>query len=96
MKWTVKRWITGGYRARREGGPAAYIYRALNLADFSTGRSGYEVKYGGSVIAVLDLDGKGATVRTLPAAALFPEISDLDLVELAMWISKLRGPCGLN
>lgn len=96
MKWTVKKWFTGGYRARREGGPAAYIYRALNLADFRSGRSAYEVKYGGAVIALLHFEGKGATVRTLPEASRFPEISDLDLAELALWVDKLRRPAGLN
>ena len=34
--------------------------------------------------------------RALAAAAGFPEITDLDLVELALWLSKLKRAAALN
>ncbi len=97
MKWNVKQWLSEGYRARRPGMPAAYIYRALNWPDFYNGGApAYEVKYGGAAIALIRFEGKGATVRALAAAARFPEITELDLVELALWVNKLRTASGLN
>ena len=94
MKWTVKEWITGGYQARKAGTPNAYIYRSLKWPDFySDGAPAYEVKYGGATIALIRFEGKGATVRSLPAAERFQEITDLDLVEIALWVSKLRTAC---
>lgn len=91
MKWMVKEWTSEGYQARRTGVLTAYIYRSLNWGDFfSGGWPAYEVRYGGNAIALIRFEGKGATVRSLPAAARFPEITDLDLVELALWVSKLR------
>jgi hypothetical protein len=91
MKWTVKEWLTGGYRARKAGALTAHIYRSLKWPEFySDGAPAYEVKYGGSAIALIRFEGKGATVRSLPAAGRFPEINDLDLVEIALWVSKLR------
>ena len=97
MKWNVKEWMTGGYQARRAGVLTAYIYRALKWPDFyrSSGPA-YEVKYGGATIALIRFEGKGATVKALEAATRFPEITDLDLVEIALWVSKLRGACSLN
>ena len=56
----------------------------------------YEVKYGGATIALIRFEGKGATVKALEAAARFPEISDLDLVEIALWVSKLKNACSVN
>lgn len=98
MKWTVKEWLTGGYQASRTGALNTYIYRALSWPDFyRSGAPSYEVKYGGTAIALIRFEGKGATVKTLPAAGRFPEITDLDLVELALWVSKLRRAySGLN
>jgi hypothetical protein len=98
MKWTVNEWLTESYRARKTGALTAYIYRALNWPDFFNNCGpAYEVKYGGATIALIRFEGKGATVKSLAAAASFPEISDLDLVEIALWVSKLRGHCsGLN
>ncbi len=92
MKWTVKEWLTESYRARKAGALTAYIYRALEWPDFYNrdGAPAYEVKYGGATIALIRFQGKGATVSALAAAARFPEIGDLDLVELALWVSKLR------
>ncbi len=98
MKWTVKEWVTESYRASKTGALTAYIYRALNWPDFyNSGAPAYEVRYGGVVIALLRFEGKGATVKSLAAACRFPEITDLDLVEIALWVSKLRRAySGLN
>jgi len=97
MKWNVNEWTAESYRARRVGALTAYVYKALRWPDFySDGAPAYEVKYGGAAIALIRFEGKGATVRALGAAARFPEITDLDLVEIALWVSKLRGSCGLN
>jgi hypothetical protein len=98
MKWMVKEWLAESYRARRGGGVTAYIYRSLNWPDFfRQGAPAYEVRYNGAVIALIRFEGKGASVKALAAAAGFPEITELDLVELALWVSKLRGESsGLN
>ena len=94
MKWTVNQWLTESYKARKTGALTAYIYRALSWPDFYRNEGmAYEVKYGGATIALIRFEGKGATVKALEAAARFPEITDLDLVEIALWISKLRGAC---
>ena len=92
MKWTVKEWLAEGYTARRAGALTAHIYRALNWPDFyaKDGAPAYEVRYGGATIALIRFQGKGATVSALAAVARFPEIGDLDLMELALWVSKLR------
>ncbi len=98
MKWNVKEWPTGGYQASKIGALNAYIYRSLRWPDFRrTGAPAYEVRYSGAVIALIRFEGKGATVRAMQAAARFPEITDLDLVELALWVNKLRSASsGLN
>lgn len=97
MKWTVKEWMSEGFRARKTGVLTAYIYRALKWPDFyRDSGAAYEVKYGGATIALIRFEGKGATVKTLEAASRFPEITDLDLVELALWVSKLKGAPALN
>ena len=94
MKWTVNEWMNETYRAKRTGGLTAYIYRALKWPDYyrHSAAPAYEVRYAGRTIALIRFEGKGAAVSALAAAAAFPEISDLDLVELALWVSKLRGP----
>lgn len=98
MKWTVKEWLAEGYRARRTGALTAYIYRTLNWPDFYNNVApAYEVRYSGATIALIRFEGKGATVSSLAAANRYPEITDLDLVEIALWVSKLRAACsGLN
>ncbi|HNW44435.1 MAG TPA: hypothetical protein PKI19_08015 [Elusimicrobiales bacterium] len=98
MKWTVKELLAETYRAKKTDGLTAYIYRALKWPDFyrHAGAPAYEVKYAGHAIALIRFEGKGAAVSTLAAAGSYPEITDLDLVELALWVSKLRGPATLN
>ena len=48
------------------------------------------MRYKNHTIARIYFERKGATVKELAAAAAYPEISDLDLVEIAMWVNKLR------
>ncbi|MCM2266266.1 MAG: hypothetical protein NDI60_00675 [Elusimicrobiales bacterium] len=92
MKWKVDGWVSEGYRARKPGVLTAYVYKALDWPDFyRTGAPAYEVRYAGAAIALIRFDGKGATVRSLAEAGRFPEITELDLVEIALWVSKLRG-----
>ena len=94
MKWIVKEWLAEGYQARRAGALTAHIYRSLKWPEYYNDHApAYEVKYSGAAIALIRFEGKGATVRSLPAAGRFPEITDLDLVEIALWVSKLRGAC---
>ena len=94
MKWTVTQWLTESYRASKPGALTAFIYRALKWPDFhNNGAPAYEVKYSGAAIALIRFEGKGATVKFLAAAARYPEITDLDLVEIALWVSKLRAAC---
>jgi len=91
MKWTVKELLAETFRAKKNDGPTAYIYRALRWPDFYRhGVPAYEVRYGGQAIALIRFEGRGAAVSSLAASAHFPEITDLDLVELALWVSKLR------
>jgi hypothetical protein len=98
MKWQVKEIISDTFRARKEGGLTAYIYRALSWPDFYRhgGAPAYEVKYGGEAVALIRFEGKGAAVTSLAAAAAHPELCELDLVELALWVSKLRAAGPLN
>jgi len=97
MKWTVKQWLTEGYQARKTGALTAYIYRSLNWPDYCKDPApAFEIKYSGIPIALIRFEGKGATVRSLAAAARFPEITELDLVEIALWVSKLRTAASVN
>lgn len=98
MRWKVENWLSEGYKARRPGTLTAYVYKALHWPDFYRhGGAAYEVRYAGAAVALISFEGKGATVRALAEAARFPELGELDLVEIALWVSKLRGACsGLN
>jgi hypothetical protein len=96
MKWKVTEWLTEGYQARKDGALTAYVYRALRWPGLGCGAPAYEVHYSGATIALIRFEGKGATVRSLAEAGRFPEITDLDLVEIALWVSKLRNACSLN
>lgn len=97
MKWKVKEWLAEGYQAKRPGALTAYVYRSLSWPGFFRDPApAFEVKYSGVAVATISFEGKGATVRTLAAAARFPELSDLDLVEIALWVSKLRRAGSVN
>ncbi len=97
MKWKVKQWLTEGYQAKRPGALTAYVYRSLRWPSFYRDPApAFEVKYSGVPVATISFEGKGATVRALAEAARFPELSDLDLVEIALWVSKLRSAGSVN
>ena len=92
MKWQVKEWLCESYKAEKENGLKAYIYKSALWAGFYLKQKtpGYDVRYKGQIIARIYFERKGATVKGLAAADAYPEISDLDLVEIAMWVNKLR------
>lgn len=97
MKWKVESWLSEGYRARKTGALTAFVYKSLTWPDFyRNGAPAYEVRYAGAPVALIRFDGKGATVRALAEAARFPELTELDLVEIALWVNKLRGAGPLN
>ena len=98
MKWQVKELLAETFRAKKEGGLTAYIYRSLSWPDFFRhgGAPAYEVKCGGEAVALIRFEGKGASVCSLSACQKHPELSELDLVELALWVSKLRAAPPLN
>jgi len=97
MKWRVDQWVAESYRARKTGALTAYIYRSLRWPDYYRDPApAFEVKYAGVPIALIRFEGKGATVRQLAAAVRFPEITELDLVEIALWVSKLRAAPSVN
>jgi hypothetical protein len=96
MKWNVNEWLSEGFQARKTGALTAYIYRALRWPGLGAAAPAYEVRYSGAAIALIRFEGKGATVSALEAAARFPEITDLDLVEIALWVNKLRRGCSAN
>ncbi|MFA6435442.1 MAG: hypothetical protein WCW52_12185 [Elusimicrobiales bacterium] len=98
MKWDIKE-CRDGYWARKTNGLNAYIKRAClwpGLRPFQG--PGYDVKYLGLTIARIYFGNKGATVKSLQMCGSFPEISDLDLVEIALRVNKLRaaGAAALN
>ena len=92
MKWQVKEWLCESYKAEKENGLKAYIYKSALWAGLCLNRKmpDYDVRYKGRTIARIYFERKGALVKGFAAAAAFPEISDLDLVEIAMWVNKLR------
>ena len=97
MKWRVDQWLAESYRARKTGALTAYIYRSLRWPEYYRDPApAFEIKYAGVPIARICFEGKGATVRQLAAAASFPEITELDLVEIALWVSKLRSSASVN
>ncbi|MEI7481165.1 MAG: hypothetical protein WCK75_02320 [Elusimicrobiota bacterium] len=98
MRWDITI-CRDGYLARKSSGLNAYIKRVCmwpGLRPF-TG-PGYDVKYKGFTIARIFFENKGATVKSLEMCRSFPEISDLDLVEIALRVNKLRaaGTAALN
>jgi len=96
MKWQVKNWLCDNYKAQKENGLKAYISKSSMWACMYLHQKcpGYDVRYKGMTIARIYFERKGATVRALRAALDYPEISDLDLVEIAMWVNKLRLAAG--
>lgn len=98
MRWDIKE-CRDGYWARKNNGLSAYIKRACLwpvLRPFQG--PGYDVKYKGLTIARIYFENRGATVKSLEMCKSFPEISDLDLVEIALRVNKLRaaGEAALN
>jgi hypothetical protein len=98
MRWTIKE-CRDGYLARKTTGLSAYVKRACLwpvLKPF-TG-PGYDVRYKGLTIARIYFENRGATVKSLEMSKSFPEITDLDLVEIALRVNKLRavGAAALN
>jgi len=90
MKWKITK-CRDGFLVRKTTGLTAYIRRACLWAEFKAGRGpGYDVDYKGLTIARIYFENKGATVKALEMAHSFPEISDLDLVEIALRVSKVR------
>ena len=90
MRWNLTECGTG-FRAHKVTGLTAYIRRACLWAEFRAGRGpGYDINYKGVTVARIYFENKGATVKALEPARSFPEISDLDLVEIALRVSKLR------
>ena len=98
MRWEIKE-CRDGYWAKKINGPSAYIKRVCPWPVLSPARGpDYDVKYKGLAIARIYFENRGATVRSLEMSKFFPEISDLDLVEIALQVNKLRaaGAAALN
>ncbi|HNT98703.1 MAG TPA: hypothetical protein PKK31_10600, partial [Elusimicrobiales bacterium] len=79
-------------KASKNDGSEVFVYRAPVWNDFfkGSGAPGYEVHYHGSAIARIYFDRRGATVKALEAGKCWPEISDLDLIEIALRLSSAR------
>jgi hypothetical protein len=92
MKWQVKDWLGESYKAEKDNGLKAYVYKSALWAGYYINQKtpGYDVRYKSRIIARIYFERKGATVKAFNTAAAYPEISDLDLVEIAMWVNKLR------
>lgn len=90
MQWSLQEY-GAGFMARKADGITAFIRRAGLWAELKPGRGlGYDITYRGFAIARISFAQKGALVKPFAAARSFPEISDLDLVEIALRISKFR------
>lgn len=92
MRWTLKEWASESFKASKNDGSEVFVYRAPVWNDFfkGSGAPGYEVHYRGSAIARIYFDRRGATVKALEAGKCWPEISDLDLIEIALRLSNAR------
>ena len=92
MKWHIKEWIGESYKAEKENGLKAYVYKNSLWAGYYFDRKnqGYDVRYKGRTIARIYFEKKGATVKAFNTEAGCPEISELDLVEIAMRLNGLR------
>jgi hypothetical protein len=90
MRWNIKE-CGDGFWARKTTGLSAYIRRICLWPPARPWRGpGYDITYKGLTIARIYFENRGATVKTLEMCRSFPEISDLDLVEIALRINKLR------
>jgi len=90
MKWELRE-CGDGFKARKITGPSAYIRRVCAWPTEGTAPGPkYEINYKGLAIARICFENKGASVTSLEMCKAFPEISDLDLVEIALRISNLR------
>ncbi|OGS47893.1 MAG: hypothetical protein A3J79_02805 [Elusimicrobia bacterium RIFOXYB2_FULL_62_6] len=90
MQWSLQE-CGSGFRAQKADGLTAFIRRACLWAEMKPGRGlGYDITYKGFAIARISFARRGALVKPFAAAQSFPEISDLDLVELALRVSKYR------
>ena len=92
MKWQIKEWLGESYKAEKDNGLKAYVYKNALWAGYCLNQKnpGYDVRYKGGIIARIYFEKKGATVKAFSTAAAYPEISDLDLVEIAMRVNSLR------
>ncbi|HBB66944.1 MAG: hypothetical protein A2X28_08525 [Elusimicrobia bacterium GWA2_56_46] len=98
MKWNVQEY-RDGFRATKTNGLSAYIRRICLWPETKPLQGpGYDISYKGLAIARVYFENKGATVKALAMSGAFPEISDLDLVEIALRLNKLRSAAaaGLN
>lgn len=91
MRWNLSR-AGECYRAVKDDGLSAFAYRVTLWQEFARSGSGasYDLRFRGRSVARITFENKGAAVTPLPALRASPELSDLDLVEIALWISKLR------
>ena len=89
MKWKMEKW-NDGFRAFRTAGPPAYIRRGLWPPGVSGHGPAYDVHYKGCVIASILFEHKGALVAPTAMRGAFPELSDLDLAEIALWMGRFR------
>jgi len=90
MRWDIKE-CRDGFWARKNTGLSAYIRRVCGWPEIRPERGpGYDISYKGLTIARIYFENRGATVKSLEMARSFPEISDLDLVEIALRVNKIR------
>jgi hypothetical protein len=89
MRWNIRE-CKDGFWARKTTGASAYIRRACTWPMRTSQGPGYDVNYRGLTVARIYFENKGATVKALDMCRCFPELSDLDLVEIALRVNKLR------
>lgn len=89
MQWKMEEW-NYGFRAVKTTGAPAYIRRSIWPPGTCGRGPAYDVNYKGCVIARILFENKSAVIRVLGIRRAFPEVSDLDLAEIALWIGKFR------
>ena len=77
MKWRVKEWLCDSFKAEKENGLKAYVYKDYLWAGLYLNQKtpGYDVRYKGQTIARIYFERKGATVKGFPAAGASPASS---------------------